>query len=77
MKALELTANIDNKHQLQVEIPKDISPGKVKLILLIPEEDDTGQAWMSGISREWAEELNDPREDIYTLEDGEPINEAT
>ena len=34
-------------------------------------ESDT--AWAAFIAREWQEELADPREDIYTLEDGEPI----
>lgn len=34
-------------------------------------EDDAGAAWMAGISQQWADELNDPREDIYTLADGE------
>jgi len=27
-----------------------------------------------GIAAEWSTELNDPREDIYTLDDGRPLN---
>jgi hypothetical protein len=33
-------------------------------------------AWMTGIANEWAAELSDPREDIYELTDGEPVDEA-
>ncbi|NIR52444.1 hypothetical protein GWO43_27840 [candidate division KSB1 bacterium] len=76
MKAIELFADVDKNHRLEAEIPKEIPPGKVKLILLFPEEDEAGAKWMEGISREWATELEDPREDIYTLENGEPVNEA-
>jgi hypothetical protein len=31
---------------------------------------------MQGIGHEWEAALNDPREDIYTLEDGSPVDEA-
>lgn len=30
--------------------------------------------WMRAIAHEWREELSESREDIYTLEDGEPIH---
>ena len=32
------------------------------------------EAWMTGIAREWAEEWGDPREDLYTIADGEAID---
>ena len=50
----------------------------MRVIVLTPEqdEDEAGGPWMSGISQEWAEELLDLRQDIYTLEDGEPIHAA-
>lgn len=35
--------------------------------------EDAGVIWMQAIAHEWREELADPREDIYTMEDGEPI----
>lgn len=42
------------------------------------QEDPTEQEWMQFIAQQWQEELADVREDIYTLEDGEPIvKEAT
>ena len=48
----------------------------MRIIVLIPEEDEVGTAWMQGIAREWAAEVSDPREDIYTLEDGKPVDAA-
>ena len=38
------------------------------------EDDEAGQNWMAGVSREWEADWLDPREDIYSLEDGEPVN---
>ena len=74
MKAVELVGEVDDKHQLQARVPETLAPGPVRIILLIPEEDEAGAAWTQGITREWAAELSDPREDIYTLEDGTPID---
>ncbi len=74
MKAVELVGKVDDKHQLQARVPETPAPGPGPIILLIPEEDEARAAWMQGITREWAAELNDPREDIYTLEDGTPID---
>ena len=46
----------------------------VRVIVLLPQEDEAGNAWMEGVAREWADELEDPRQDIYTLEDGQPLD---
>jgi len=76
LKALELMGKVDAKHQLQAQMPEALPPGLVRIIVLIPQEDEAGGAWMQGIAREWAAELHDPREDIYTLEDGKPVDAA-
>lgn len=76
MKAIEVIGQVDEKHRLQAEVPETIPPGPVRIIVLLPEEDEAGAAWMQGIAREWAAELSDPREDIYTLEDGTPVDAA-
>ncbi|HVS40209.1 MAG TPA: hypothetical protein VMS17_31920 [Gemmataceae bacterium] len=39
------------------------------------DEDLTHEEWMQFIAYCWRESLNDPREDIYTLEDGKPSHE--
>ena len=44
------------------------------MVLPPGDEDEAGDAWTSGIAREWAAELGDPREDLYTIADGEPID---
>jgi hypothetical protein len=74
MKAVELVGRVDNQHRLQAQVPESLPPGPVRIIVLIPEEDEAGAAWMQGIAREWATELSDSREDIYTLEDGKPAD---
>ncbi len=37
-------------------------------------EDYASIAWANGIAREWTDELRDTRQDIYTLDDGQPAN---
>lgn len=76
MKAVELHGQIDAQHQLQAQVPPHLPPGPVRVIVLIPEEDDTGAVWMQGIAKEWAAELNDPHEDLYSLTDGTPVDAA-
>ena len=76
MKAIELVGDIDYQHRLRAQVPEELPVGPVRLIVLIPEEDEAGPAWTRGIAREWADELEDSREDIYTLSDGQPINAA-
>lgn len=74
MKAIELRGNIDEQHRLRAEVPEELPAGPVRLIVLLPEEDDAGVAWAQGVAREWSEELADPRQDIYTLDDGRPLD---
>jgi hypothetical protein len=76
MKAIELIGDIDTQHRLQAAVPADLPAGPVRLIVFLPDEDDAGAAWAHGISSEWVAELMDSRQDIYTLEDGQPVNEA-
>lgn len=74
MKAIELTGDIDDQHRLRAQVPAELPAGPVRLIVLFPDEDEGGVAWAQGISREWADELGDSRQDLYTLEDGQPLN---
>jgi hypothetical protein len=57
-------------------LPESAPRGPVRVIVLLPEagEDEAGVAWARGVAREWAQELEDETEDIYTLEDGEPVD---
>lgn len=74
MKAIELIGDIDAEHRLQARVPDELPAGPVRLIVLLPDEDETGAAWTQGVTQEWSEELCDTRQDIYTLEDGQPMN---
>lgn len=74
MKAIQLLAYIDEQHRLQAEVPADVPPGPVRLIVLLPDEDEGGTGWERGVAREWPEDLRDSRQDIYTLEDGQAID---
>jgi len=74
MKAIELVGDIDEQHRLQAQVPAEVPAGPVRLIVLLPEEDDAGAVWSHGISKEWADDLRDARQDIYTHEDGQPLN---
>ena len=58
-----------------MQVPSNLPPGPVRVIFLILEE-DAGAVWIQGIAREWATELSDPREDLYTLTDGTPVDAA-
>ena len=73
MKAIELQGNIDEQHRLRAQVPEGLPAGPVRVIVLLPEEDDAGLSWVQGISREWLEELGDAWQDIYTLDDGRPV----
>ncbi len=74
MKTIELQGDIDEHHQLHAQVPEGFPVGAVRVIVLVPEEDEAGAAWTQGVSSEWSEDLGDPRQDIYTLEDGEPVD---
>ena len=77
MTALKVLGQVDQSHRLSAVVPESIRPGPVEILLIAPirEEDDARTAWAEGVAREWHEELSDPREDIYTLADGEPVDD--
>ena len=74
MRAIELRGEIDDQHRLRAQVPDGFPVGSVRVIVLMPEEDEAGFAWAGGISAEWSAELGDPNQDVYTLDDGQPVN---
>jgi hypothetical protein len=72
MKAVELIGDVDHERRLSATVPETMTSGPVRVIVT----DQPGGDWMRAIANEWAEELADPREDLYTLLDGEPIDVA-
>ena len=75
MNAVSVIAQVDEKHQLFAIVPDSVPPGPVN-VLVVPavQEDDAGIAWMMGVAEEWAGDLGDARQDIYSLTDGEPVH---
>jgi hypothetical protein len=74
MKAIELVGDIDEHHRLRAKVPAELPAGPVRLIVLLPDEDDAGIAWAHGVDWEWLDELWDSQQDVYTLEDGQAVN---
>jgi len=74
MKGIELLGEIDDQHRLRAQVPEGFPVGSVRVIILVPEEDDAGAAWAGGIFAEWSAELGDAAQDIYTLDDGQPLD---
>jgi hypothetical protein len=74
MRAIELRGEIDDQHRLRAQVPDGFPVGSVRVIVLMADEDEAGFAWAGGVSAEWSAELSDPRQDVYTLDDGQPVN---
>ena len=82
MRAIETTARVDDSRSLRLDadLPSD-APNSVRVIVLIPDADlpvaadePTEQEWLRLLMAGGAfDDLADPREDIYTIEDGEPF----
>jgi hypothetical protein len=78
LRAIEVTGTIDEHRQLQLDQPLPVSgPGRVRVIILIPEEVDIGEEdWLRAAANNPALAfLGEPEEDIYTLTDGKPIRD--
>lgn len=75
MNTFTLTGHVNDQHLLSAQVPESIPPGPVTVVIMSQaKEDEAGAAWMTGIAQEWANELADARQDIYTLDDGEPVD---
>jgi hypothetical protein len=75
MKAIEITGSINE--QGHVELDQSLTatkPTRFRGILLFPELDDAQEWSLSALKTSAVDFLNDPEADIYTLEDGKPID---
>ncbi|MFH0765745.1 MAG: hypothetical protein V2A61_04925 [Calditrichota bacterium] len=72
-QALESTGVVKRRTiTLDEELPIE-DDRRVRVILLLDHERDEEQEWLKALASNPAFNfLNDPREDIYTLEDGKP-----
>lgn len=76
MKAIELIGDVDVEHCLKAQVPEDLPAGPVRLLVLVPEPDQADEIWMRAVAAEWSEDLSDPRNDLYTLDDGQALDGA-
>ncbi|CAN5488149.1 hypothetical protein BH23ACI1_BH23ACI1_31900 [soil metagenome] len=78
MKAIERSGTIEEGRRVRLDepLPGGVS-GRVRVIILIAEDEpgdrDWGRAAMQGGAFDF---LNAPEEDIYTLRDGTPFDDA-
>ena len=75
MKTIKVIGHVDSDHRLVAQVPPSVAPGPIEIDVVLPDEDAEGE-WVRGIAREWGAELSDPREDIYTLADGNSVDEG-
>ncbi|NOY95408.1 MAG: hypothetical protein GXO81_03330 [Chlorobi bacterium] len=79
MKAIEINSKTDKNGHLRIDYQLDKSERNVRILILLEDdlsELDEEKLWMDSISKNPAfDYLNDPAENIYSLEDGEPYND--
>jgi hypothetical protein len=74
MRGIELIGDVDDEHRLHARVPADVPAGRVRVIVFLPDEDEAGASWARGVASEWSAELEDTREGIYSLDDGQPVH---
>jgi len=79
MRAIEATGRIDDQRRLQLDEPLVVdATGPVRVIILIPEADEPDERqWLAAAAANPAFDfLHEPAEDVYTLDDGSPFDDA-
>ena len=75
MKAVELAGDIDAQHRLKAQVTPEPA-GRSGSRHRLGTRRTRALNGRRGVATEWADELADSRQDIYTLDDGQPINTA-
>ena len=79
MRAIEVTGEIDKKGILHLDSPLIIREKKVKVIILMSEEEDEAteeKIWLSAMKHNPAFDfLHDEQENIYSLKDGKRFHD--
>ena len=78
MKAIEINSRTDKFGHLKIDYKLNKSDRKVRVLILFEDEKSEYEEklWMNSISKNPAFDfLNNPEEDIYSLNDGEPLND--
>ncbi len=77
MTAFETTGNVDAQHQLLLDEPLPIGPGRVRVIVMVPEFGEIAESpWTKAAASSPAFDLlKDSAEDIYTINDGKSFHD--
>jgi len=78
LTAIETTGTIERNGKIVVDETFSVSaPTSVRVIVLFPESEDLNESeWLQAASKNEAFDfLNSPEEDIYSLEDGKPLDQ--
>lgn len=79
MRAIEINSKTDKYGHLKLDYKLGKSEQNVRILILLdentyPEEDE--KLWLNSVAKNPAFNfLNEPEEDIYSLKDGEPLND--
>lgn len=79
MKAIEINTKTDKYGHLKLNFPLNKKERNVRVIILVDEisdDEDEEKLWLNAVSSNPAFDfLNEPSENIYSLTDGEPLND--
>ncbi len=77
LRAIETTGTVDERRQLSLDEPLPVTAsGKVRVIILISEEDAEEKEWLRAAATNSAFDfLNDSEEDVYASDDGWPFGD--
>ena len=74
MQGIETTAQVDQSGNLQLLTPLRLRNKKVRVIILLPENDEIDdQTWFKAIQNPAFDFLSESEEDIYFSQDGKPM----
>ena len=75
LKAIEVTGTVDDQLRLHLDEPLPLEKaGRVRVIILIPEETDEEREWLRAAAANPAFGfLNDAEEVVYSADDGRPF----
>ena len=81
MKMITLQGRVGEDHKLTADAPPFLPAGQFELKLLLPdpvaadaERAEEEAEWAAFVAQGLSRELSDPREDIYQIKDGVPID---
>lgn len=78
MNAIELEGQIDDAGRLVLDTPLPLPAGRVHVrVEAFETEEDDEAVYRAMVNHSWRESLENPAEDIYTIEDGWPIDPET